>query len=296
MSTDKSVIGLRLRTRSTREVAQPTASRPRLRRILRRVGTVLVVLGILGIAYGATIYFWRDPITDLYARWKQHGLAQQLDKSFAEFRAESPPADVANGTSNGSATQTATGSLDPVAQAARLRAEEAATRRVAQRYFAQLKLGQPMGRIDIPKLDIDPVFVNGTRWGADLSKGPGRYPETSIPGLGKVTAIAGHRTTFGAPFRHIDSLKAGDDIILELAYGTFTYRVVGHEIVDNDDWSIIEPRGYDALVLSACHPLYSASERYIVYARLVQVERPNGASYRIPAPGARSAAAAAGSS
>ena len=136
-----------------------------------------------------------------------------------------------------------------------------------------------MGRLIVPRLEIDPVFVNGTRWGADLSRGPGRYPETSLPGLGTLTAIAGHRTTFGAPFRHIDRLKAGDEVVLELAYGTFRYRVVGHEIVDDEDWSVIEPRPYETLVLSACHPLYSASQRWIVYARLDRVELPDGSVY-----------------
>jgi sortase A len=96
-----------------------------------------------------------------------------------------------------------------------------------------------------------------------------------------VTAIAGHRTTFGAPFRHIDRLKAGDAIRLELPYGNFTYVVTGHEIVEQNDWSIIREDGFDTLVLSACHPLYSASQRWIVYARLHRVELPNGRSYTV---------------
>jgi sortase A len=276
MSSDQSAVGLGLQEGEAPALATPVPSRTRLRRILRRLGAILVVLGVLGILYGAAVYFWHDPVTDLYARWKQHGLAQELDKSFAEFRATSAGSRVSTPSS------AEAGSVDPAARAARVRSQEAATRRAAQRYFAQLELGQPVGRIDIPKLGIDPVFVNGTRWGADLSRGPGRYPETSLPGLGKVTAIAGHRTTFGAPFRHIDRLEAGDPITLELAYGTFHYRVVGHEIVDNDDWSIIDPRGYDELVLSACHPLYSASHRYVVFARLASVEGPDGQGYVVP--------------
>jgi sortase A len=84
-----------------------------------------------------------------------------------------------------------------------------------------------------------------------------------------VVAIAGHRTTFGAPFRHIDELRAGDTITLSTVYGRFSYRVFAHEIVAKDDWSIIRPRRSETLVLSACHPLYSARQRWIVYARLV---------------------------
>jgi sortase A len=151
----------------------------------------------------------------------------------------------------------------------------------ARRFRAGLELGQPLGRIEIQKLGLDAVFVHGTRWGADLSRGPGHYDTTSLPGLGKVTAIAGHRTTFGAPFRHIDRLEAGDLITLEMPYGTFVYRVFMHEIVDDEDWSIVRPRGFDTLVLSACHPLFSASQRWIVYARLVGVKTPAGDSYAV---------------
>jgi sortase A len=92
-------------------------------------------------------------------------------------------------------------------------------------------------------------------------------------------AIAGHRTTFGAPFRDIDDLRRGDPITVELPYATFRYRVFEHEIVDSDDWSIIRDRGFDTLVLSACHPLYSAEQRWIVYARLVQVDPAGGTPY-----------------
>jgi sortase A len=252
--------------------------RPRL----RRLGTVLLVLGAVLLAYGATVYFWRDPATDVYNRWKQHQLASDLEEAFAEYR--EIPAGAAPEASVGPGA-VATGGSEPEAPEAESEdvgdlLEE--TEEAASRFFASLEPGEPLGRIEIPRLDIDPVFVNGTKWGRDLTRGPGRYPETAIPGLGQVTAIAGHRTTFGAPFRDIDRLKVGDRITLELPYGTFHYRVTGHEIVANDDWTIIDERGYDTLVLSACHPLYSASQRWIVYARLVEVELPDGAAYAVP--------------
>jgi sortase A len=221
-----------------------------------------VVGGILFMAYGAAIYFWRDPVTDVYARWKQHQLAGDLDRAFEEFQVQAPPAPPS--------TETAA-DQDALARYVRL---------AASKFQANLEVGQPLGRIEIPKLDIDPVFVHGTRWAQDLSRGPGHYLETSLPGLGRTTAIAGHRTTFGAPFRHIDDLEPGDEVILFLAYGTFHYEVVGHEIVDDDDWSIIRKRGYEALVLSACHPLFSASQRWIVYARLTEVKT-RGGSYTL---------------
>lgn len=255
-------------------------------RILRRLGTALIVLGVLALGYGASVYFWKDPVTALYTSWQQGKLDGQLEEAFAAYQAQdalapeaAAPADGATPATVGAPTA-ATGSFasDSAAQAGVMAAK---TRAAAERFFAKLKPGQALGRIIIPKLDIDPVFVNGTTSG-DLRKGPGRYPETSVPGLGELTAIAGHRTTFGAPFRYIDKLVKGNEIVLQLPYGTFTYRVEGHKIVDDEDWSVIEPRGYDALMLSACQPLYSATQRWIVYAKLVKVRLPGGESYREP--------------
>jgi len=230
-------------------------------RFRRRLGTVLIVVGVAALAYAAATLLWRDPVTDLYARWKQQGLTSDLEQAFADYRGTAAAARVAD--------------TDGVGD--RREAVAAAARNVRR----GLVRGRPLGRLVIPKLGIDPVFVHGTRWGPDLSRGPGHYAETSLPGLGRTTGIAGHRTTFGAPFRHIDRLTRGDEIVLELPYGRFTYRVVEHEIVESDDWSVIRPRGYDALMLSACHPLYSAEQRWIVYARLAEVEPVGGGSYTV---------------
>ena len=125
------------------------------------------------------------------------------------------------------------------------------------------------------------VFVNGTDWLHDLSQGPGRYPSTSLPGLDRTTAIAGHRTTFGAWFRHIDKLRKHDMFVIEMPYGTFRYEVLGHSVVPASDWSIVRNRGYDALVLSACHPLFSASHRWVVFARLRSVTPVRGRAYAL---------------
>jgi sortase A len=116
------------------------------------------------------------------------------------------------------------------------------------------------------------IVVEGTSSG-DLEKGPGHYNtasgvNTRLPGMGGVVAIAGHRTTFLHPFRHIDDLRSGDNIYLEMPYGVFRYTVYFHKVVANTDWSILRHRSYEKLVLSACHPLYSATHRWIVFARL----------------------------
>jgi sortase A len=130
--------------------------------------------------------------------------------------------------------------------------------------------GRAFARIRIPRLGLDAVVVQGTST-ADLRKGPGHYRITGLPGAGRVVAIAGHRTTYGAWFRHIDELRKRDRIELDFQGFTYVYRVTGHRVVAANDWRIIRYHGYEKLVLSACHPVYSASHRWVVFARLAGV-------------------------
>ena len=227
-------------------------SRPgsRKRRYVGRLGLVLAALGALLVVWALVILFFGDPVTALYQDWRQHQMAGELNKEFKQFR---PAAPFSN---------------------KRKPPSPAEIRGAARRFSHQAHAGQPIGRLQIPRIGLNKVFVNGTDWGADLSRGPGRYPQSSWPGMRKVTAIAGHRTTFGAPFRRIDELARGNLIRVLMPYGTFTYRVFMHEVVPSNDWSILRKRGFDTLVLSACHPLYSASHRWIVFARLVSVTAP----------------------
>jgi sortase A len=155
---------------------------------------------------------------------------------------------------------------------------------VAQREQAQLKdalfdppdrvvrrrplKGDAIARIEIPAIGVSDYVVEGTDT-ASLRKGPGHYPETPLPGDPGTAAIAGHRTTYGAPFRNIDDLRRGQRIVVDMPDGRFLYRVERTTIVDDSDRSVLEPVGYKRLLLSACHPLYSAAERVIVFARQV---------------------------
>jgi sortase A len=113
------------------------------------------------------------------------------------------------------------------------------------------------------------VLVAGDSEG-DLRKGPGVYPATVLPGEGGTTAVAGHRTTYLAPFRDINKLHAGDRIEMEMPYGTFVYAVSGQRIVDPGDVGVVRGNGQSRLVLTACHPLYSAAQRIVVFARLIK--------------------------
>jgi sortase A len=225
--------------------------RGRVRRFLRRVGLAIAILGVLLIGWAVYIYFFGDPITALYQDWRQHQLSGQLNREIEQFK---PPI--------------------PLSTKKQVAPSPAAVRAAALRFSKQAHAGQAIGRIEIPKIGLSKVVVNGTDWASDLSRGPGRYPQSSWPGLGRVTAIAGHRTTFGAPFRHIDELARGDLVKLVMPYGAFSYRVFAHEVVPSNDWSILHKRGFDTLVLSACHPLYSASHRWIVFAKLASVTAP----------------------
>ena len=143
-----------------------------------------------------------------------------------------------------------------------------------QRVLQKMPLpGDAIGRIEIPAVEVKDYVVEGTETG-NLRKGPGHYPETPLPGERGTAAIAGHRTTYGAPFRDIDDLKRGNVIKLDMPYGRYVYRVERTMIVDDSDFSVLRKVRYDRLVLSACHPLYSAAQRVIAFARLVRREPP----------------------
>ena len=131
--------------------------------------------------------------------------------------------------------------------------------------------GDAIGRIDIPSIGVSEYVVEGTSTD-DLRQGPGHYPSTPLPGGRGTAAIAGHRTTYGAPFRRIDELEAGQRVVVDTPARRYVYRVEKTEIVDDSDLSVLDPVGHRRLLLSACHPLYSAEQRIIAYARQVATQ------------------------
>jgi sortase A len=133
--------------------------------------------------------------------------------------------------------------------------------------------GDAIAKLEIPAIGVSEYVVEGTDTGS-LRKGPGHYPDTPLPGERGTAAIAGHRTTYGAPFRNIDELRRGQRIVVDMPDGRLVYRVELTRVVDDQDLSVLKPIGYKRLMLSACHPLYSAAERVIVFARQVRRRGP----------------------
>ncbi len=134
-------------------------------------------------------------------------------------------------------------------------------------------IGDPVGIIVIPRIGLDQVIVEGV--GADqLAVGPGHYPGTALPGQPGNAAIAGHRTTHGAPFNGLAEMQPGDPIEIATLQGHFTYRVTGSEVVSPDDGAVLDPTSVSQLTLTTCTPKYSAARRLIVVARLVTPTAP----------------------
>jgi sortase A len=133
--------------------------------------------------------------------------------------------------------------------------------------------GTATARIQIPKIGVDKIVVEGVSL-TDLKKGPGHYPESPLPGQEGNAAIAGHRTTYGAPFNRIDELEPGDEITVQTIQGSFTYVMTEQLIVSPTQVEVLEDQGDNRLTLTACHPKFSARQRIVVVATLAPDEEP----------------------
>ena len=232
--------------------------------IARILGTGLISTGVGLLLFVVITVVWGDPFTRLSERGEQ----QALERAFK--------------TSAPTVGELRAAKLDPEL-----------TKRAAARAKRTVPLGSSAGRISIPEIGLRKIFVHGARdKQGDLQKGPGLYKETGFPGSGKPFAIAGHRTTYGAPFLNVDKLKPGHKIVLTVPYGEFTYTVTRSQVILPSDWTILEYGAAERtkaarravlankqcnttcehLVLTACHPKYSAAKRLAVFARLTSVK------------------------
>ncbi len=139
----------------------------------------------------------------------------------------------------------------------------------AEQTIREVLEGDPIARLEIPRIGADDIVVAGVSKG-DLKKGPGHFPDTPLPGQLGNAAIAGHRTTYGQPFFDVDKLTPGDEIVATTLNGRFVYRVTGTQIVSpNDYWVVATTDPTSAtLTLTSCHPKWTARERIIVFAEL----------------------------
>ena len=217
------------------------------RRLVRDLSAVLIISGLLLLADAGLTLVWQEPVTAVIATIER----SQVDQRLLSYRTDPL-------------------SAVELRRLTRLTNPRAKLAYLARRELRALHSGEALGRIVIPRIGASFVVVQGTD-GSSLERGPGHYPSTSLPGLGQTVAIAGHRTTYLAPFRHIDALAPGDRIVLQMPYGRFIYTVQFHRIVDPTAWWIARDVGYDRLVLSACNPLFSAAQRIVVFAVLTGV-------------------------
>jgi sortase A len=236
----------------TRVLSPPAVAQRRigglpLRRLVRDISSVLMISGLLLFIDAGLTLVWQEPVTAVIGLVKQ----SEINKQYLSFQ---------------------TAPLTPVERHVLVKLPDYSQRiaYLARREQHQVATGDAIGHISIPKIGASYDVVQGTDE-ASLEKGPGHYPDTAFPGLGQTVAIAGHRTTYLAPFRHLDALRPGDRIVLKMPYAVFTYTVQYHQIVLPTALWITHNVGYERLVLSACNPLYSAAQRIIIFARLKSV-------------------------
>jgi sortase A len=148
----------------------------------------------------------------------------------------------------------------------------------ARSYGGTLHTGDPIGRIRIGRIGLDMVMVQGTDHDT-LKKGPGHYETSGLPGEGALIYVAGHRTTYLAPFAYINEIRAGDYVRIDVPYGVFTYRATRHYVVPSDDVALLRNQGREVLRLQACHPRFFATHRYIVDAKLVRIAPRGGTAF-----------------
>ena len=209
---------------------------------------MLITAGLVLLLDAGITLLWQEPVSAAYASLEQGQASDELSALESDFPASGDLAALSG-----------------------VQGDAAQGEVLADLFEKRIQTGDALGRIQIDRIGLNTVFLQGTST-AILQRGPGHYPTTQLPGQGGTVAIAGHRTTYGAPFGNINEIRDGDEIRLVLPYAGFTYEVEKHEIVDPGDVEIINRVGYDRLVLTACHPLYSAAQRWVVFARLRTIE------------------------
>ena len=221
-----------------------------MRSVIGAIGRSFVTVGLLILLFVA-YQLWG---TGLYTSREQDRLRNEFKSSLQKNK---PP--VTSTTATTAAAPSVTTTTAPPVELPPLPSE-----------------GGPVAQIRIPRLGIDKIVVQGISRD-DLRNGPGHYPDTPLPGQKGNSAIAGHRTTYGAPFGDLDQLENGDRIFVRTVEGSFTYVVYDpRHIVSPTDVSVLDPDPNRAgvLTLTTCNPKYSAAQRLVVRAALQEPPLP----------------------
>lgn len=223
-----------------------------MRHVVSGIGKVLVTLGILILLFVA-YQLWG---TGIYTARAQN----QLEKDFQVLLGQSgvTPTTLPTRTTGPPPTTGPTATTVPVVTT------------LPPVSAPDPSNGDVLAHLVIPKIGVDTYVVQGTA-DADLRKGPGHYPATPLPGQAGNSAIAGHRTTYGAPFGELDSLEAGDVIQVTTLQGSFEYHVYDKTVVSPNASEVLDPDASKPAIitLTTCHPKYSAQERLVVQAELI---------------------------
>jgi len=217
-----------------------------------RTATILHVVGniFLGIALGLLAYY---AVTDLVASASQAGLESELEGLGPIAEVMPPVVEVSDDGYGALWDLEGWESEDLV-------------------YWESLEEGEVFGRLVIDGIGLDTVVVKGTD-NVDLRKGPGWIAQTDLPGSTGNCGISGHRTTYGAPFRRLDEVEPGDEIVFFSPYRRYVYEMTEQLIVRPNETGVVASTVEPMITLTACHPVYSAAYRLVVQGRLVEVRR-----------------------
>ena len=219
------------------------------------LGKVLITLGLLMFAFVA------------YQLW---GTGIQTSRSQDSLRGKFDQAMQSTTTSSTTTSTTITSTTVASSAPGSTSSTSSTTTTVPVALASTARDGDPIAQLSIPKIHLEWIVVQGIAY-HDLKKGPGHFPETPMPGQLGNSAIAGHRTTYGAPFFDLDKLVPGDLIEITTFVGHYTYKVTGSEVVRPEQTSVIRTVDHTKanLTLSTCTPVSVSSHRLIIHAELV---------------------------
>jgi LPXTG-site transpeptidase (sortase) family protein len=231
---------------------------------MRRTANVMIAAALLGLI-AIVLYFVG---TWLYTSRQQDNLRHQLAAENPELATAVQTISENDFVTLAAIAGSAANTAGQAAAEAERQAQLSVLKAAAEEYQNQIRghVGRAIGRVVIPSIAVETVMVEGDFQGRSekyLRKGPGHWPETPLPGMGGSVVFSGHRSTFGAPFRKLNELKAGDEIQLVMPYAIIRYTVTQVVIVMPDEVGVVADKGMEQLSLVACHPIYSAEQRII---------------------------------